>query len=77
SYKDIEDLARQNAGPFLESLYLFDRYQGQGLPPNHVSYAIALIFRNSEQTLTDQGVEGTIQKMVVNFEESLGARLRR
>jgi len=77
SYKDIEDLARQNAGPFLESLYLFDRYQGQGLPPNHVSYAIALIFRNSEQTLTDQEVEGTIQKMVVNFEESLGARLRR
>jgi phenylalanyl-tRNA synthetase beta chain len=77
SYKALEELARQNGGPFLESIHLFDRYQGQGLPPNHVSYAIALIFRNSEQTLTDQEVEGTIQKMVVNFEESLGARLRR
>lgn len=77
SYKALEDLARQNGGAFLESIHLFDRYQGQGLPPNHVSYAIALIFRNSEQTLTDQEVEGTIQKMVVNFEESLGARLRR
>lgn len=77
SYKALEELARQNGGPFLESIHLFDRYQGQGLPPNHVSYALALIFRNSEQTLTDQEVEGTIQKMVVNFEESLGARLRR
>lgn len=76
-YQAIEDLARQNGGPYLESLYLFDLYRGQGLPADHVSYAIALVFRHPEQTLTDQEVEGTIQKMLINFEESLGARLRR
>jgi phenylalanyl-tRNA synthetase beta chain len=56
---------------------LFDLYRGQGLPADHVSYAIALVFRHPEQTLTDQEVEGTIQKMLINFEKSLGARLRR
>jgi phenylalanyl-tRNA synthetase beta chain len=61
----------------LETFYLFDLYKGQGLPADHVSYAIALVFRHPEQTLTDQEVEGTIQKMLVNFETSLGARLRR
>jgi phenylalanyl-tRNA synthetase beta chain len=76
-YQAIEDLARQNGGPYLESLYLFDLYRGQGLPADHVSYAIALVFRHPEQTLTDQEVEGTIQKMLINFEKSLGARLRR
>lgn len=76
-YQAIEDLARQNGGPYLETFYLFDLYKGQGLPADHVSYAIALVFRHPEQTLTDQEVEGTIQKMLVNFETSLGARLRR
>ena len=76
-YRQLEQVARQEGGPYLESLQLFDVYSGKGLPDGHISYAIGLTFRHPEQTLTDTQIEETIQTMLVTFEESLGARLRR
>lgn len=76
-YKSLEQLALDEGGPFLESLQLFDVYRGKGLPEGHISYAIGLTFRHPEQTLTDSQIEETIQAMLVTFEKSLGARLRR
>jgi phenylalanyl-tRNA synthetase beta chain len=73
----LEQVARDQGGPFLESLQLFDVYSGKGLPEGHVSYAIGLTFRHPEQTLTDAQVEEKIQAMLITFENSLGARLRR
>ncbi|MFM7701612.1 MAG: hypothetical protein ACKO7V_12625, partial [Bacteroidota bacterium] len=76
-YRKLEEVASQEGGPYLESLQLFDVYSGKGLPEGHISYAIGLTFRHSEQTLTDAQIEETIQAMLVTFEKSLGARLRR
>jgi phenylalanyl-tRNA synthetase beta chain len=76
-FRHLEQVARDQGGPFLESLQLFDVYSGKGLPEGHVSYAIGLTFRHPEQTLTDAQVEETIQAMLITFEKSLGARLRR
>jgi len=76
-YRKLEEVARQEGGPYLESLQLFDVYSGKGLPDAHISYAIGLTFRHPEQTLTDAQIEETIQAMLVTFEKSLGAKLRR
>ena len=76
-YRQLEEVARQEGGPYLESLQLFDVYSGKGLPDAHISYAIGLTFRHPDQTLTDAQIEETIQAMLVTFEKSLGARLRR
>jgi phenylalanyl-tRNA synthetase beta chain len=75
-FRQIEQLARAQGGPYLESLQLFDVYNGKGLPQGHISYAISLIFRHPEQTLTDSQIEETIQAMLVTFDQSLGAKLR-
>jgi len=47
----------------LESVDLFDVYQGQGIPEGKKSLAYSLAFRSSERTLTDDEVNAVFQKV--------------
>ncbi|MFX9536724.1 hypothetical protein ABTO54_19225, partial [Acinetobacter baumannii] len=53
-YGEVEALLRQAAGPYLESLRLFDLYQGPPLRVGEKSLAFHLRFRHPERTLKDE-----------------------
>lgn len=63
-YGAVEAVVRQAAGPYLESLRLFDLYQGPPLQEGQKSLAFHLRFRHPAGTLTDEEVDAFLEGVV-------------
>ena len=61
---EIEKMIRQRGGKTLESLKLFDIYEGEQIGKGFKSMAYSLAFRNKEKTLSDEEVQGTMKKIL-------------
>ena len=72
---DIEKMIRQRGGKILESLKLFDIYEGGQIKSGFKSLAYALVFRDMEKTLADDEVNAAMKK-ILNGLESMGIELR-
>lgn len=73
---DAIDLIREVGAPLLAAVYLFDVYEGKGIPPDHRSLAFSLRFQSHERTLTREEIEEKLQQIVSAFSERLQGRLR-
>ena len=62
--KDVEEIITKAAGKHLETLRLFDLYQGEQVQQGYKSMAYNLAFRASDRTLTDAEVDQWIEKIV-------------
>jgi phenylalanyl-tRNA synthetase beta chain len=60
----------------LEAIELFDVFRGKNVPAGQKSLAYAFTYRNPERTLTDAEVNAAHEKLVVQFEQNLGATVR-
>lgn len=67
---------RQAAGPLLSDLWLFDRYQGPPLLRNEVNLGYRLRFQPSDETMPDDQLDRTIERVIRVLAESFGARIR-
>ena len=72
---DIERMIRQRGGKILESLELFDIYEGAQIKAGFKSMAYSLSFRDKEKTLSDDEV-GAAMKKILNGLESMKIELR-
>jgi phenylalanyl-tRNA synthetase beta chain len=73
---DLESVIRASAGPWLESLVLFDAYQGAQTGGGRRSLAYSLGFRAPDHTLTDAEVDAHIRAIVDKARSACGAELR-
>jgi phenylalanyl-tRNA synthetase beta chain len=71
---DVQEALRKGAGPLLESISLFDRYDKIG--DGKVSLAFTLVFRAPDRTLTGPEVSDAREAAVVAAEKATGAVLR-
>jgi len=55
---------------------LFDVYRGEQIPQGQKSFAIRLVFRAPDRTLTDTEVQAVLNKILGRLESRLGAVLR-
>ena len=76
SYEELEQTAMKNAKKLLKRVNLFDIYQGKNLPENKKSYAMSFILQDEEQTLKDQQVDETMNKIIKAYQEKHAAELR-
>lgn len=67
---------KQTAGDVLESVSVFDVYEGENLGENKKSIAFRLTFLDSTKTLNIKDVEPVVQKIVKKLEQTVGAKLR-
>lgn len=65
------------AGDDLESLHLFDAYEGRPLPDDRRNLAFSLTFRRPDRTLTDAEVEATMERVRAALVRELKARIRK
>ncbi len=63
------------AEPLVESAFLYDRYQGAGIPQGFVSLTYELSFRHPERTLSAEEVEEAVQRILAAL-SPLNVRLR-
>ena len=77
--KQLAKTARAAVGQAfaVESVTVFDVYQGQGLPEGKKSLAFGLVFRSAERTLTDDEVNAVFAQIQANIEKTSGWAVRK
>ena len=68
SNEEVENCITAAGTKYLESLRLFDLYQGEQVPEGYKSMAYSLAFRDPERTLTDKDVDHWIEHVVEALE---------
>ena len=71
----IEDMIRQRGGKILESLDLFDLYEGDQVAEGYKSMAYSIVFRSPEKTLEEADITSAMKK-ILNGLSGMGIELR-
>jgi len=75
-WQQVADALTRAGGKWLESHRLFDVYRGEGIPENTGSYAVRLVFRSMDATLSDKQVDKQLQRILKSLKDSLQVSLR-
>ncbi len=73
---DIEREVRAAERKLLRGVELFDVYEGDKLPENKKSYAIAVYLQDDEKTLNDKQIDAIMAKITTRIISNLGAEQR-
>ncbi len=73
---EIMNILRKVGGRILSDISVFDVYTGENVLENEKSIAYKLIFQLPDRTLTDEEVSSVFDKMIVEVEAKLPAKLR-
>lgn len=72
---EIEKIIRSESGAILESLELFDIYEGERIGADKKSMAYSITFRNKEKTLEESEISTVMEKILKGL-QAIGAVLR-
>ena len=67
---------KESATELLETVELFDMYEGDPLPAGKKSVAFTLELMSRVKTLTDPEIEAAVKRVVERVEKEQGATLR-
>ena len=73
---EVENAVRDAERRILQSVDLFDVYEGDKLPAGKKSYAISITLQDPEKTLQDKYIDKVMSKVIDNLKKRLGAELR-
>jgi phenylalanyl-tRNA synthetase beta chain len=76
TFDALKHIALKTEKNILNSIQLFDVYEGDKLPKGKKSYGVSFYFQDSKKTLTDKHVDKIMGKLQIKFETQLGAQLR-
>ncbi len=76
SVGEIEKIIHSASTEILESVKLFDVYEGEQVGENKKSVAYSLTFRAADRTLTDDEVSGLTEKILAALKSGINAELR-
>jgi phenylalanyl-tRNA synthetase beta chain len=73
---EVQACIQAAGGELLESIRLFDVYEGDQIPPGHKSLAFALRFRGEGQTLSPEALQNLRTQIITAVSEQVGGALR-
>lgn len=76
-FQSLEELAFKTEKKLLKQVHVFDVYQGDKLDQDKKAYALSFILQDAGQTLTDQVIDKTMQRLIQAFEEKVNATIRK
>ena len=76
SFEDLVKIATKTERKLLKEMNIFDVYKGTGLPEGKKSYALSFTLQDEEKTLNDKQIDAIIKKLMLNFEQEIGAVVR-
>lgn len=77
TFEQISRMARQTERKLLRSINVFDVYEGENLGSGKKSYSVSFMLQDPTQTLTDAAIDKTMQRLMIAFEQELGAVIRK
>lgn len=75
-FAEVEKIAYDTERKLLKAVELFDVYEGKNLEQGKKSYAVSFLLQDEHTTLNDKQIDKIMQKLIVNLENKLGAKLR-
>ena len=76
-FDDIRKLILDTEKRLIKSIGVFDVYEGENIPNGKKAYALSFTLQHESKTLTDEEIEGTMQRLITAFEKKLGAVIRK
>ncbi len=77
-FSDIVGIAKKTGKKILSGINLFDVFEDEDkLGTNKKSYAVSFIFEDTTKTLKDKEVEKVMNNLIANYENKLGAIIRK
>ena len=76
TFAQIKEMALRTEKLLLQSVNVFDVYNGDKIEKGKKSYAINFVLQDQAQTLTDKQVDKTMNKLIETFKRQLNAELR-
>ena len=73
---ELEKVITQRSGKLLETVELFDVYEGAQIEVGYKSVAFKLTFRAEDRNLTDEDIQKVMKKVLNGLEMNCGAKLR-
>ncbi len=70
------ELIYATGGELVESVRLFDVYEGEQVPEDKKSLAYTIVYHSAAETLTDKAVNALHERVVERLHQKLGAELR-
>nr|WP_290123328.1 hypothetical protein [Secundilactobacillus oryzae] len=74
--QQIVDVIEKRGGAYLNSVHLFDVYEGEHVPEGKRSLAYSLTFLDKEATLTDETVNKAFDKVITSLEKEFSVEVR-
>lgn len=76
-YDTITKLALKTEKKLIKNINAFDVYEGDKISKDKKAYALSFILQDHEQTLTDDIIDATMNKLIKAFEQDLKAVIRK
>jgi phenylalanyl-tRNA synthetase beta chain len=76
-YKDVFEKIKRDGGSLLKEVFLFDFYNGKGVPEGMKSFAFRLIFQAKNKTLSSEEVNLVFEKIIDALEKTPGYKVRK
>lgn len=76
AFSTLRQLAFETEKKLLESVQLFDVYQGKGIPQGKKSYGLTFTISDHSKTLTDKQVDKITSKIFNRYQKEFAAELR-
>jgi len=77
SFAEIVAIARKAERNILQSVGLFDVYEGKPLEENQKSYSVNFFLQDARKTLNDKQIDKLMNRLIQLYENELGAVIRR
>ncbi len=75
-FDEVRRIAMQADNKTLQSVGLFDVYEGDKIPQGKKQYAMSFVLMSRQNTLTDKVIDKTMTKIQAAIEQQFGATLR-
>ncbi len=73
---DVAAEIKKTAGALLQSIEIFDAFEGGNLPQGHASIAYKMVYQDLEGTLNDERLTALQAQIVANVEKKLSVKVR-
>lgn len=77
TFDAIKSVALKTEKKLIKSISLFDVYEGDKIEAGKKSYAVSFILQDETKTLKDKQIDKIMQKLMMNIERELGAKIRK
>lgn len=74
--QDVAQEIKRSAGQLLQSVRIFDVFEGGNLPPEHISVAFRMLFQDMQETLTEERLAALQNQIVQAVDKKLSVKVR-